>query len=487
LLVLAPLLVPLTTAILAALLYRHAGAQRAISLAGGLALLACTGLLVLEVEQAGRLSVAVGSWPPPYGIELVADRLGALMALVAAVLGVVTLLQQWSSADPAPDSPGLHPLLHGLLAAVGAAFLTADLFNLYVWLELMLIAALGLLVQGGEPRHLEAAFKYFALNMLGTVLLLASVALLYGATGQLNFTALSAAAAGPQAAALPVYVALLTLAFLVKAAAFPLFAWLPATYHTLPAPLLALFGGLLTKVGVYAVLRLLGEVLTGSPPVLYDALGWLAVLTMVTGVLGAAYHWDLRRILAFHIVSQIGYLLLGIAFASAAGAAATVFFTVHNMLAKTALFLIAGIVWRLAGHYDLRRIGGLYDARPGLAVLFLLAAFALVGLPPLSGFWAKLLLLQEGFAQREYVWVAVTLGVSLLTLYSMAKIWLEAFWKPHPAHADLGARVSGLAPAYAAAATLVALSLTLGLAPEPFIRYSEAAVAAFARAGGPAP
>jgi multicomponent Na+:H+ antiporter subunit D len=238
---------------------------------------------------------------------------------------------------------------------------------------------------------------------------------------------------------------------------------------------------------VYAVLRLLGEVLAGSPAVLYDALGWLAVLTMVTGVLGAAYHWDLRRILAFHIVSQIGYLLLGIALASTAGAAATVFFTVHNMLAKTALFLVAGIVWRVAGHYDLRRIGGLYEARPGLAVLFLLAAFALVGLPPLSGFWAKLLLLREGLAQREYAWVAAALGVSLLTLYSMAKIWIEAFWKPHPAHTDLSARVPGLAPAYTAAATLVALGLALGLAPEPFIRYSEAAVAALGRAGGATP
>jgi formate hydrogenlyase subunit 3/multisubunit Na+/H+ antiporter MnhD subunit len=151
------------------------------------------------------------------------------------------------------------------------------------------------------------------------------------------------------------------------------------------------------------------------------------------------------------------------------------------------LFLIAGIVWRVAGHYDLRRIGGLYEARPGLALLFLLAAFALVGLPPLSGFWGKLLLLREGLAQGQHAWVAVVLGVSLLTLYSMAKIWLEAFWKPHPTHADLGARVPGLAPAYAAATVLVGLGLVLGLAPETFVRYSEAAVAAFAHSAGGAP
>ncbi len=428
--------------------------------------------------ERGRLSVALGGWPLPYAIEFAADRLSAVLVLVTAVLGLVVLVYQASSADPAPGSPMLHPLLHGLLAAAGGAFLTADLFNLYVWFELMLIVVLGLLVLGGDRRHLEAAFKYLALNMVGTLLFLGAVAFLYGATGQLNFGALAQAAQRPElASAIAAYVTLLSLAFLLKAAAFPLFFWLPASYHTLPAPLLALIGGLVTKVGVYALLRLLGEVFTGQPEVLYAALGWLAVATMISGVLGAAYHWDLRRILAFHIVSQIGYLLLAVALATPAGAAAGLFFLVHNILAKAALFLIAGIMWRGAGHYDLRRIGGLYPARPALAVLFLIAAFSLVGLPPSSGFWGKFLLVQEAFAQGRYAWGGLALAVGLLTLYSMVKIWLEGFWKPAPAGSAPSTGAPGLGPAYAAVIALVGVLAAIGAYPEPLVRYVDAATA----------
>jgi multicomponent Na+:H+ antiporter subunit D len=479
-LVLAPVLVPLATALLIVLVGQRLVLRRLVSLAGVVALVAATLALLVEVAEAGRVAVALGGWPLPFAIELAADRLGAALALVTALLGLAALLQQMSGADPGAESPTLHALVHGLLAAVCAAFLAADLFNLYVWFELMLIAALGLLAYGGAARHLDACLKYFSLNMVGTLLLLTAVALLYGATGQLNLAALSAADLPPAT------VALLLVAFLIKAGAFPFFAWLPASYHTLPSPVLALFGGLLSKVGVYAVLRTLGDLYHEAPPVFYETLGWIAVATMVAGVLGAAYHWDLRRVLAFHIVSQIGYMLLGVALASAAGAAATLFFTLHNILAKASLFLIAGIAWRAAGHYDLRRIGGLLAGRPGLAVLFGVSALSLVGVPPLWGFWAKLDLIRETLLQGRYLWGGTALAVSALTLYSMTKIWIEAFWKPHPEGRDTGA-VAGLGPAYAAVALLVALLLGVGLAPEVLVRFSEAAAASLAVAGGAGP
>ncbi|MDP1863256.1 MAG: proton-conducting transporter membrane subunit [Thiobacillus sp.] len=368
-----------------------------------------------------------------------------------------------------------------------ARFLAADLFNLYVWFELMLIAVLGLFVLGGGQRHAEAAFKYFAVSMLGTLLMLGAVGMIYGATGHLNFIALRVAAQQPElAGVLPVYVVFLLLAFLLKAGAFPLFVWLPASYHTLPTPILALVGGLLTKLAVYVVLRLLGDVFVAIPGMLLEALGWLAVITMVSGVLGAAYHWDVRRILAFHIVSQIGYLLLGIALASPAGAAGTSFFLFHNILVKANLFLIAGLMWAAAGHHDLRRMGGLYRARPFLAVLFLLSALSLVGVPPTSGFWGKFMLLREAFAQGHFVWGGAALAVGLLTLYSMSKIWVEGFWKPHPNYSSDHA--AALAPlprtAYAVVAGLSLAILILGLFPQPFVQYVETATAAFWPARG---
>jgi multicomponent Na+:H+ antiporter subunit D len=320
-------------------------------------------------------------------------------------------------------------------------------------------------------RDLEATLKYFALNVVGTLLLLAAVALIYALTGHLNFIAIGQAADKIDPAILLPFSSLLVVALLIKAAAFPFYAWLPASYHVLPAPLLALFAALLTKVGVYALLRVLGDVLAGSPEVLYQALGWLAVLTMVSGVLGAAYHWDMRRILAFHIVSQIGYMLLGIALASPAGSAGAMFYMWHNMVVKGGLILIAAIIFRLAGHYDLRRIGGLYSARPWLAVLFLVTALAQVGIPPLSGFWGKLLLVRESFAQGQAVWAAAALGVGVLTLYSMAKIWMEAFWKPHP-DPDWQPARARLAPAYAVTTVLALLALGVGFCPEPFIAFA---------------
>jgi multicomponent Na+:H+ antiporter subunit D len=475
-LVLSPLLVPLFTAVITVLLQRHQRIQQVFSIAGAAILLLCAWLLLQDVDSSGRLSVALGNWPLPFAIELVADRLSALMVVITGVLGLSVLVYQASIGVAADESAMLHPLLHGLLAAVAGALLTADLFNLYVWFELMLITVLGLLVLHDGYRHQEAAFKYFALNMFGTLLFLAAVAMLYGTTGQLNFSGLAEAVEHPELkAALPVYVAMLMSAFLLKAAAFPLFFWLPASYHTLPAPVLALIGGLITKVGVYVLLRLTGEVFVNQPAMFYEALGWIAVATMVSGVLGAAYHWDLRRILAFHIVSQIGYLLLAVALATPAGGSAGVFFMVHNILAKAALFLIAGIMWRTAGHYDLRRIGGLYPARPLLAVLFLIAGFSLVGIPPSSGFWGKFMLVQESFVQGRYAWGGLALAVGVLTLYSMVKIWLEGFWKPHPRGADLAATTLDLTPAYAVVLVLALLLLVMGLFPEPLVQYTDAA------------
>lgn len=483
-LALMPLLVPLTTALLCALTQSVPRLQQGVSMVGALVLLVCTALLLRQVELDGSVAVVAGNWPLPFGVEFVADRLGAALALIAAAMVTVALLWQWSDADAAPSSPALHPLLHGLVAGVGAAFVTADMFNLYVWFELALICSLGLLAHGGSVRQLDATLKYFVLNVFGTLLFLTAVALLYAATGHLNFTALSQAAAQlDPAVRLPLF-GLLVLAFLIKAAAFPFFAWLPASYHTLPAPMLALFSALLTKVGIYAVIRTLSDVFAPAPDLLFEALGWIAVLSMITGVLGAAYHWDIRSILAFHSISQIGYILLAIALASRAGNAAAIFFTLHHSVVKASLFLVAALVFRYTGHYDLRRSGGLYAARPWLAVLFLLLALALIGIPPFSGFWGKYLIVRESLAQGAYVWAACALLVGVVTLYSMMKIWLEAFWKPHPDdtwRAPTNARVT---PAVVGVSSLVLVTLWVGVFPETLIGFANDAAAAL---GGSTP
>ncbi len=486
----APVLVPLATAGLTALVSGRARAQQAISFVGALGFLAAALLVVAQVSSGSSASVAFGDWALPYGIQFQLDGLSSVLVLVTALMGLASLVYLTSEADPGPRHPLVLPLVHGTLAGVAGAFSTADLFNLYVWFEVMLICALGLIALGGRRDRLDAAFKYLGLNLFGTLLLLAAVGLLYAATGQLNYGALAVAARQVDPALLHVLLAALAVGLLLKSAAFPLYAWLPASYPTLPAPVLALFAGLLTKVGVYAVLRTLGDVFMPAGAALFEALGWVAAATMVAGVLGAAYHWDMRRILAFHIVSQIGYILLAVALGGPSGNAAALFYTVHHIVVKANLFLIAGMIAAQAGSYDLRRIGGLAAARPALALLFAVPALSLVGIPPLSGFWAKLLVLQEAFAQQRFVWAALGLLVSVLTLYSMMKIWLEAFWKRHPETGDAGEADAAsawqprrvfLAPAWAATCALAAVTLAIGLAPQALIEFAREAGAALGR------
>jgi multicomponent Na+:H+ antiporter subunit D len=474
-LVAAPVLVPLATAGVTVLFARRPVMQQRISLLGVLAFLACAVALVLLAAADEPARGSFGGWVAPFGIEFHLDRTGAVLVLITALMGAASLLFLLSDADPGGRHPLLLPLVHGVLAGVAGAFSTADLFNLYVWFEVMLICALGLFAIGGRVDQLDASYKYLVLNLLGTLILLMAVGAIYGATGHLNYTALSEASSAMPSALTVVLLTALLLAFLIKAGAFPLYAWLPASYHTLPAPVLALFAGLLTKVGVYAVLRTVGDVFAPAPEVLLEALGWVAVATMLFGVLGAAYHWDIRRILAFHIVSQIGYILLAIALSGDGGNSAALFYTVHHIIVKANLFLIGAIIWRLTGSYDLRRIGGLYLERPLLGVLFMVPALSLVGVPPLSGFWAKLLVLQEALDQGRYVWTAAALLVSVLTLYSMMKIWMEAFWKKHPDDAWRVPADTRLGSAWLVTVGLAAITLVIGLNPQPLVDYAQAA------------
>ncbi|MBW2518816.1 MAG: Na+/H+ antiporter subunit D [Deltaproteobacteria bacterium] len=466
----APLLVPLGTSLLCTLTSNSVQLQRKISLLGSLLLLGTAIVLGVQVADHQSISLASGSWPLPFGIEVVVDRLGALLVFVAALMVLICTLWQMGDVDPAHSS-FFYPLLHGLVAGSCAAFIAADLFNLYVWFEVALICSLGLLAQGGTLKHLDATLKYFALNLVGTLLLLTAVALLYGATGHLNFNALAMSVQYVNPAIMQAVTGLLILAFLVKAAAFPFFAWLPASYHTLPAPSLALFSALLSKIGICALIRTLSSIFHPSPEPLLSMLGIIAVLSMIVGVLGAAYHWDLRRILAFHSISQVGYMLLAMALSTRAGDAAAIFFALHHSLVKAGLFLCAAMIFKLSGHYDLRKVGGLYAEKPGLAAIFLLLALSLVGIPPFSGFWGKYLIVRECLVQGEYLWAFLALLVGALTFYSMMKIWLEAFWKPHPSAGWQAAKIVKPIPVTTGLCLLSVIILAIGLFPEPLIGF----------------
>lgn len=428
-----PIVIPMAGVILMLLAWRRTLIQKVLAvLASGLLLVANLALLVVVLSD-GIQVYAVGNWRSPFGITLVVDIFSAVMLSLAGIIGLAVMIYALSAIDDERAAFGFYPLSLVLLMGVCGAFASGDVFNLYVWFEVMLMASFVLMALGGEHRQIEGSVKYIILNLMASALFLSATAATYSLTGALNMADLALRLPRLQPSGLTAALAgMYLVAFGIKSAIFPLFSWLPASYHTPPVTVAAMFSGLLTKVGVYAMVRVFTLFFSQGDAFLSNLLLWIAGFTMVTGVLGAAAQHDFRRLLSFHIVSQIGYLVMGLGLYNQRALAAVLYFMAHVIAAKSALFLVSGVVNAELGSFNLKKLGGLYRRRPGLAVLFLLPALSLAGIPPLSGFFGKLALVQGGFTSGQPVIVGVSLAVSLLTLYSMTKIWNEVFWKPLP-------------------------------------------------------
>lgn len=425
--ILLPLVVvaPLLFAALAVMAHGHRPIQRALSVIGVSVALAASVAVLIEVERNGPTAVTLGAWPAPVGITLVADLLSALLLVVGLVTVLAVLV--FAVGQKGDDHlPAFHPVYLALVAGVSLSFITGDLFNLFVAFEITLVASYVLITLGGGRQQVRHGTTYVIINMLTSVAFLVAIALVYAVAGTMNMADL-AGRIGVAPDHLRTALAMLFLVvFGVKAAVFPVFSWLPDSYPAARAPIVAVFAGLLTKVGVYSLLRVQTLLFPSDrPSVIFLT---LAGFTMIVGVLGAIAQNDMKRILSFHIVSQIGYMILGIGLFTVAGIAGAVMFLIHQIPVKTSLFLVSGLVEESAGSTALDRVGGLVRRTPIAAVLFGLAALSLAGIPPFSGFVGKLSLVEAGFGAHAYVIVGVSLFVSLLTLFSMVKIWNGVFW-----------------------------------------------------------
>lgn len=478
-LIVAPLLIPLCAAALTALLWTRIAAQRAIGIAASAALLIVSLMLVARTADGSILVAQMGDWPAPFGIALVVDAFSAIMLAIAGLMALSVSIYALGPDAAARDRAGFQPLFHSLMLGVCGAFVAGDVFNLYVWFEVMLIASFGLLVLDRTRAQIDGGLRYVFLNLVGTTVFLMAVGLLYGQLGTLNFADLARVAPQAENQGLLAAIGVMFLvSFGAKAALFPLFNWLPAAYHTASMPVAAIFAGLLTKVGVYAILRLFALVYAHDVAFFGPIFAWVAAATMVFGVFGAAAHYDIRRILSFHIVSQIGYMIIGVALLTQAAIAAAILYIVHHIVVKANLFLVAGAIRRENGSFALGRCGGLWRAAPLLAVGFLIPALSLAGIPPLSGFWGKYAVVRAGIEAEAYWLAGIALFVGLLTLYSMIKIWNEAFWKAAPEGAAPIAWTRGERIAtYLPIALLCATTMTIGLWTEPFAALAETAAA----------
>ena len=514
LLVTLPVLIPVLGSLVGLAAWNHVRVQRAANLiASGLLLLAA-GELLRRTAGGEVLAVHLGGWPSPMAITFVADITSAIMVLLNGLVALGAAVYGLGGIDRRREAAGFHPLMLGLFTSVSGAFLTADLFNLYVWFEVMLMSSFVLLALGGAREQLKGALTYVILSLVGSTFFLAGIGLTYSMLGTLNMAHLAErlAEAGEPQRYSPV-AAILLVAFLIKSAAFPFFAWLPASYHTPPPIVSAVFAGLLTKVGVYVIIRFTTLMIPATHPdaaVVASLLTWVAAFTMVTGVLAAAAQGEIRRILSFHIISQIGYMLMGLGIAGGALAAAgvaeaagdveraqalrtagalamtgAVFYVLHHIVVKANLFLVAGIIERRCGSGTLARIGGLSTASPKLTVLFMVPALSLAGIPILSGFWSKFVLVRAGLAAEAWAIVTVSLLVSVMTLFSMMKIWSGAFWKPAPEDGDPAAvpaaelarledeAIGGRGWMEAGSAFLALVTLAIGLLAGPAVALAE--------------
>jgi len=402
----------------------------------------------------------------------VADAFASSMLLFTAFVSCGAQLYAPGSLRGGRERRWFFPLHQFLLVGTDGSLLTGDLFNLFVFFEVMLLSSFTLITLGGRARELRAGVPYVVVNLVGSALFLVGVGAVYGTAGTVNMAELSVRVAGhgmPHVfwAAL----ALVLVVFMVKTALFPVFAWLPDSYPNAPAVVNGLFAGLLTKVGVYTLFRVVPLLAGASPWRIQGALVALSALTMLVGVVGALGRSTIRGILSFHIVSQVGYMIFGLALFTPLGLAAGLFHTMHNMLAKTALVFAGGIVERIGGSDKLNAVRGLATTHPWLAAGFFVSAMSLAGMPPLSGFWGKWFLAAGGVREGAFIATGISLFVGLLTLASMLKIWNAAFWGKPADHDETWPLTRRQSLMSAAVLALSTATVVMGLFAAPIFAY----------------
>lgn len=432
-LVLLPILCPFVCALLALANPLCVRWQRSMGVLGTGLSLASVAVLLPQVHAQSVMVVHIGGWEAPFGISFVADRLSTLMVAVTAFISFFVAIYAWKDISDDMQERFFTPLLLFLVAGAQGAYLTGDLFNLYVWFEVLLVSSFILMVIGSKKHQLQGALKYVVLNLLSSALFLIGAGLIYGKVGTLNMADIHRAlSVSADADLINSSGVLLFVAFAIKAGVFPLCFWLPASYHTPPASVTALFAGIMTKVGVYAMFRGMTLFLSSATDELQPVLMVAAMATIVVGVLGAVGQYNIRMILSIHIISQVGYIIAGFAMLTVSSIAAGMFYMVHNIIVKTNLLLIGGVIHRIHGRDHLSRTGDMIKTHPSMALAFFVSAFSLAGLPPLSGFWAKFGVLAAAMEEKHWLMAFTIVSVSLFTLLSMVKIWIGAFWQSAP-------------------------------------------------------
>lgn len=430
--ILAPILAHMITAVLLLFFWQKVQAQKIISIIGNsIAFLLCLRLF-FATQQNGFLTLQAGNWNAPFGITFISDSFSSIMVLLTAIISLTVGIYSTAALNVSRIKFGYFFIFHFLIMGLLGAFLTGDIFNLYVWFEVVIISSFVLLTLGGKKMQMEAGIKYVTMNMLASIIFLTAIGILYGITGTLNMADLSLKVAQIENKGLVSVTAILFFAgFGIKSAVFPLYFWLPSSYHTPPSAIAAIFGGLLTKMGIYAMIRVFTLIFQPDDFIKNLFIG-IAVMTMITGALGTVNKRSVRRLISYLIVCHIGYLIGGLGLYTEIAMTGVIFYLIHDVIVKSNLLMITGVIQKIRETIDMTRLGGLAKDYPKLSVVIAVALFSLVGIPPLSGFWPKIQFFGESLKAEEYILLASFVIASFVTLFVIARMWSEVFWKESP-------------------------------------------------------
>lgn len=428
-LLLFPIILPFLFAILLLFFKEQVKTQRVLTVIGLLISLCSSFYLIWTIKQEGIQTVTLGSWPAPFGITMVSDMFSAILVTTTLLITFFIVLYSFPTIGKGREQYFYYPAILFMITGVNGAFTTGDIFNMFVFFEVLLIASYLLIVLGGEKKQLRESIKYIIINVVSSALFVITVAMLYSVVGTLNMADISAKIAQiGQPAIISVIAILLLIVFGIKGSLFPLYFWLPGSYAAPPIPVLSLFGALLTKVGIYAIMRTYTLFFVHDMAFTHGILMALSILTIIAGCIGALAYFDLKQIIIYNIVIAVGVILYGAAQMNESGLSGAVFYLVHDMLIKAALFLLIGMIIYVTGTSNLRKMGGLMKTHPALGWFYLIAAFGLAGIPPLSGFIGKLLIVRGAF-EAEHIWGSIIILLSsLIVLLSVIRIFIYAFW-----------------------------------------------------------
>ena len=473
-LIILPVILPLIAGLIFILLHSYIKLQRSLSLITLGAITVISILMMLDIQANGIQTMQLGNWQAPFGIGLVADMFSALLILTTNIIAFCCMLFAFKTIGKEREEYYFYPLFLFLITGVNGSFLTGDLFNLYVFFEVLLLASYVLVILGGKKVQLREAMKYVIINIISSALFLVGIAYMYSITGTLNLAHISVriAEAGQDGFVTTVAI-LFLLVFGVKAGLF-LFYWLPGAYSVPPTAVSAIFAALLTKVGIYAIIRMFTLIFYHEPQVTHLLIGILAALTMVLGGIGAIGYWEIEKILTYNVIIGAGFILAGLAAFTENGLLGSTYYLIHDMIVKALIFLIGGVIVYLTGTNHLKEMSGLIRNHPYLGWMFFIAALSLIGIPPLSGFVGKVFITRGTF-EADFFWLGIIgLLTSLLILYSIMKIFMNAFWGETPlSEEEERGTTKGVMTSIA---ILTLLTIFLGVGPELINSYVETAV-----------